>query len=102
MFEKSDQNFQALLDDPDKLEKRISTLRTVRLLNTATAALGLIAFFVCFFMLLGHQSKGTPPGFMLMVFILLNPVISAMMSHFELRTLMMFKKLRDTTSVTTP
>lgn len=102
MFEKSDQNFLALLDDPAMLDKRVSTLRTMRLINTITASFGLVAFFVILFMILGKHSKESPPALVLMIVIFLQPAIAAMMAQNELRTLLMFKKLRDDKSVVTP
>lgn len=102
MFEKSDQNFQALLDDPDKLEKRVGTLRTMRLVNTISAAFGLIAFFAILFMMLGKHIKDTPPALVLMIVIFIQPAIAAMMAHNEIRLLLLFKKLRDDKSVVIP
>lgn len=102
MFKKSDQNFLALLDNPDVMDRRISTLRTMRLIHTITATFGLIAFFVILFMILGKHSKESPPALVLMIVIFLQPAIAAMMAHGELRTLLMFKKLHDDKSVVTP
>lgn len=102
MFERSDQNFQALLDDPHKLEMRVSTLRTMRLSNTITAAFGLVAFFAILFMMLGKHIKDTPPALVLMIIIFIQPAIGAMMAHNELRMLILFRKLRDDRSVVTP
>lgn len=108
MLKKQDQDFFDMLDDPAKLEKRLSDLASQRILFVITAALSALVFFFVLFVLLAAntQSVGmtdqpsvsiaTPvSGCLTMVTSLTICLARAIGAHGEIRTLLSFKKLRD-------
>jgi hypothetical protein len=116
MFEKSDQDFLGLLDDPANLEKRIQQCGRTRLNGVIAGALMTVFIFGQVFWVLGiHQSSvspGTPSGIqpppgmvllpLLFAILAVQQALRALAAHGELRTLLLFKKLRDDKSVVTP
>lgn len=116
MFEKSDHDFQALLDDPVKLVERIQGLARTRRWNTISATVLAVYIFGHVLWVLSiyrssvsHQTPlglNTPPGMVLLplvfALLVLQQAVQAVIAHSELRMLLLFKKLRDDKSVVTP
>lgn len=113
MFKKSDQEFLAVLDDGVSAEKRIGELARARKWNAVTAAaLATLIYAHVLFLLVTYNnsiSPQTPFGVNIPTPMLLMPAvfiplliinaIKAVGSHCELRTLLLFKKLRDDKNV---
>ena len=116
MFKKSDREFLAVLDDGVSAEKRIGELARARKWNAVTAvALATLIYAHVLFLLVTYKnsiSLQTPFGVdipapmplmpALFIPVLLINAIKAVGSHCELRTLLMFRKLRDDKSVVNP
>ena len=109
MFEKCDQKFERALESADHLEKLLKKLRRGRWWFTISTAFSLLAAVVLF-ILVQPLVKDLPPGtsaplLILPMMLLFFPVLNAMKAlslHGEIRTLLVFKKLRDDKSVVTP
>lgn len=116
MFDKSDQNFLRLLDDPVKLDQRISQRGRTRRNGFIAGVLMTVFIFGQVFWVLGiHQSsisRGTPVGIqpppglvllpLLFAILAVQQFLQALSAHCELRMLLLFKKLRDDKRVATP
>ncbi len=104
-----DQKFQAALDDEAKLREQLIGLTNQRRWNAIGAAvLAAYVFAHVLFVLITYQSTisaqiplglNSPPGMVLLPLLvsilLLQLVIKAVVAHCEIRTLLMFKKLRE-------
>ncbi len=108
MFEKSDQRFLQALESDEELEKLLKKLRTGRCWLTVSAAVSLVATLVLFIMaqkIVADLPQGVGGELRILpIMLLFFPVLNAMKSlslHGEIRTLLVFKKLRDDKSVVT-
>ncbi len=109
MFEKSDQKFLRALESPEELEKLLKKLRRGRRWSAFFTAFFLLAVVVLFILiqpLVTSLPQGAgAPLLILPVMLLFCPMLYAMKAlslHGEIRTLLIFKKLRDNKSVVTP
>ena len=108
MFKKLDHDFLEILEEPAKLEKRLTDLASQRFSFTITATMAALVFFITLFILLGtnirsldlpkHPSISIAPpvsGCLIMLTMLTVMLARAIGAHSEIRTLLTFKKLRD-------
>jgi len=106
MLKKQDHDFFEILEDPSKIEKRLSELANQRLLFGISAAMTAIVFFAILFMLLAANLRfvglsnqpsiaGPVSGCLTMGVALATSLARAIGAHGEIRTLLVFKKLRD-------
>jgi hypothetical protein len=116
MFEKGDQNFLALLDDPVKLEERIQQCGRTRRTSGITGAVMAVFVFghvLCVLCIYSSTISArsplgayTPPGMVLLpllfALLALQQALRALAAHGELRTLLLFRKIRDDKSIVTP
>lgn len=108
MFQKSDQKFVGALESPEVLEQLLQKLRRGRRWLTISTAFSLLAA-IMLFILVQPLATDLPPGagaplLILPMMLLFFPVLNAMKAlslHGEIRTLLVFKKLRDDRSVVT-
>lgn len=115
MWRKRDQDFVELLDDPVKVEKRLTELASVRNWSVIAAIpMVILVFWVGFMILSGiiqNSGRLSPVtswhinGIINSIFVLVTLLVclsKAVSAHNELRMLLLFKKLRDDKSPVTP
>lgn len=113
MLKKQDHDFSEMLDDRAKVENRLTELARQRLLSGISAAVSALVLFSILFMLLSatvrtpglsnQPSAATPiSGCLILLFSSATSLARAIGAHSEIRTLLVFRKLRDDRSVVTP
>jgi len=116
MLRKLDKEFLETLETDSSLDKHLTRLTSQRLWSTIMAfSLAILIMGHVFFLLVTYRNSispanpfgiNIPPPMMLMPAIffplLLICAVKAAVAHCEIRTLFIFKKLRDGKSVVTP